>query len=95
MRQFRVGNAFSISKTKYGGILFSSRQPAQAKPLPSYTAGLCTTDTSCRLAFWFPLTYYRPTSPLDSLPPLVWGSFFIVQSYKNYMFPRQNNEKQY
>lgn len=95
MQQFRVGNAFSISKTKYGGILFffQVKQPAQAKPLPSYTAGLCTTDTSCRLAFWFPLIYCRLTSPLDSLSPLVWGSFFIVQSYKNYMFPPSKQRK--
>lgn len=80
-------------KRSMGGYFFSSRQPAQAKPLSSYTAGLCTTDTSCRLAFWFPLIYCRPTSPLDSLSPLVWGSFFIVQSYKNYMFPPSKQRK--
>lgn len=84
-------------KRSMGGYFFSSRQPAQAKPLPSYTAGLCTSDTSCRLAFWFPLTYYRPTSPLDNLSPLVWRSFFycaVIQ--KLYDFPvktTKNNSK--
>ena len=93
MQQFRGGNAFSISKTKYGGILFFFQTASTGKALALL---------HCRtLHHWYILPPCVLVSA-DLLPshfpigqpfPLGLGFFFIVQSYKNYMFPPSKQRK--
>ena len=93
MRQFRVGNACLISKTKYGGILFFFQTASTGKALALL---------HCRtLHHWYILPpcvlvsadLLPPHFPIGQSFPLGLAFFFIVQSYKNYMFSPSKQRK--